>query len=683
MTKRLKRLLLTATSILTTLIVCNGIASANAPLRRSLDPNEDARRHRIGMAAVGIYPEIYPVPDKATMQVERLTRDDSLIGNKLRESYVDVHRQIREEIERQWAGFVNEFLVEETIIGDPDLKGQICFTVPDAIPIIGGESVCLGAAATMPARLWMSNPKVEYVKFKSEGPTALTHPPYMVQLQRTGDPAANQISFRAGDVLEVAFSAKTHGYVGPLSLGTLGSNPLNVVMEIRFGFETPVGLFPPRVVPRSQFKMWMGEDENAQWGNPQVELALTPLQRLAAEAYLFRGSSLALQKVINGLVQGKVNDLWGPRARTILQSLEDRSYDGLTRMVRELPIEDPAKSLDARKVDIPFGAGPVQLTYRQLLEGLGGQLRLYSETLSATQTQVSTDYDPALNNFQGIAVAAVARFTPEGMGRRATGRVRYPRYQCDYVTLGSNALGYFTFARSVKPINENLIGRQCNAVIEPTQARVKAVLGASPARILGRGHTGLMLDETRDLGSVRGTGVVRFDSSIGAYVCDYETTAIPRKGLVQVGDQFVGIGEFPFARPGEAPSMVAVSFSKAGVRPIVTGEATLVDVGDAGPQSLADCPPSFTAGRGFLATWNLPGVRPITDEWCPMCTRGIRIEDWTKFLVPLEGVTNTQFTDVRRVSNVTVDRWQPANWLAFIPLILQAGGNPAVLNGMR
>jgi hypothetical protein len=232
----------------------------------------------------------------------------------------------------------------------------------------------------------------------------------------------------------------------------------------------------------------------------------------------------------------------------------------------------------------------------------------------------SLDVRSRSNGASEVRVVATTRFDPTPQGKSLQGKLRFPKTTCRFEKAGNKTAGYMTFPVAIDPINADLAGKSCAALISGSSFARSVYLGESPEKLLGSG------DPANTLASWQATGNVSTSGSVvdkgDYYECPYTVGNLPAAAILDLG-----------AVKGSdmANRLDTFAFRARFLFMSLLGPATLLDAdgkpknagalvfGGKGPTVLADCPSSYSAGTGFRKD-KLSELKDKFDpEKCPTC----------------------------------------------------------------
>lgn len=226
----------------------------------------------------------------------------------------------------------------------------------------------------------------------------------------------------------------------------------------------------------------------------------------------------------------------------------------------------------------------------------------------------------AINN--EVRVVATTRLDPTSKGKSVSGKIRLPKTQCKYgPPIGNKTAGYSSHPIAVEPINADLIGKSCAWLINSNSIARTVYLGENPNKLLG-----YPTDPANTLPSWQGAGSVSSNGNVADkadyYECPYTIGDLPAAAIFDIGsvkaselgarlDLFAFRARYLLMALGGPTVLLG---SQGG-----PGSATGLVFGGKGPETVDDCPSSYSAGTGFRAN-KLAELKDRFDpEKCPNC----------------------------------------------------------------
>lgn len=259
-----------------------------------------------------------------------------------------------------------------------------------------------------------------------------------------------------------------------------------------------------------------------------------------------------------------------------------------------------------------------------------------------------------------VRVVATTRFDPTPQGKTLTGLLRFPKTQCRFAKGGNKTTGYFSIPVAVDPINADLAGKSCAALINGSSFARSAYLGESPEKLLGSGDPANALPSWQSTGNVSSAGNAVDKGNY--YECPYTIGNLPAAAILDLGavkgsDMATRLDAFAFRARFLFMSLIGpAQLLDADGKP---KSATALVFGGKGPDTIADCPSSYSAGSGFMKD-KLSQLKDLFDpEKCPTCGLLDVFNDGDIYMNPGKDVVLTGVAQrgqiERKVEQVNVD----------------------------
>ncbi|MEZ4449677.1 MAG: hypothetical protein R3B09_09365 [Nannocystaceae bacterium] len=219
-----------------------------------------------------------------------------------------------------------------------------------------------------------------------------------------------------------------------------------------------------------------------------------------------------------------------------------------------------------------------------------------------------------------VRTVVTTRFDATGQGKSLQGVLRFPKTTCRYAEGGNKTIGHFKFPIAVDPINDDLAGKSCAALISGASFARSAYLGESPEKLLNSGKASNDLPSWTSTGGISTTGVAVDKGDY--YECPYTLSNLPGAAILELAtvkgsdlharlDAHAFRGRYLFMALAGPVKLLDAEGKPKAASPLVFGGK--------GPKTTGDCPSSFTGGTGFQQG-RLGQIKDRFDpEKCPMC----------------------------------------------------------------
>lgn len=246
-----------------------------------------------------------------------------------------------------------------------------------------------------------------------------------------------------------------------------------------------------------------------------------------------------------------------------------------------------------------------------------------------------------------------SRFNNTPAATEIQGFLQFPKTVCEYSEGGGLLTGRYLWPVGVRNVNEELIGESCASLVGLGLAH-RAYYGESPERSLKSGDPVNELLTWGPLGSLEPMGEA-FDAG-ETIVCPYTISNLPAASIFEVGTvpgstlayrlasrQFNALTDGSsligdrVARSQKFQKRILV-LDEGGLTLALDHQGNLlnpfqVDLGEAGPAGIEDCPSIELASGTGLSQSELEGIRDSLDpETCPWC--GVEANPFEDSMLP-------------------------------------------------
>jgi len=309
-----------------------------------------------------------------------------------------------------------------------------------------------------------------------------------------------------------------------------------------------------------------------------------------------------------GLVGGLIAKFGADEAEDIIRAEIDKASTDLINEANKLLKAEILKTLNpsiAQAVNLQDALlnspiPPVNMSMNQLMAAspVSFDVRTHSGG-GTTKTVVTTRFDPTPN------------------GGLVEGEIRFPKTKCDFVEFNHPLLGKGYFATSTSPVNANLPGQDCAAIIHDADLLRQIYLGESPENVLKSGDPANALASWVAGGPLHLSGTVEDRGDY--YACSYQIDGLPQAAIIELSSpEGSDLAQRLYDRKFSDRYLVYSFGSVPGVldsrgKPLPT---PYLNLGGAGPTNTRECP-SASQGGGLQEVPGLPGTPD--PETCPQC----------------------------------------------------------------
>jgi hypothetical protein len=424
---------------------------------------------------------------------------------------------------------------------------------------------------------------------------------------------------------QVAVSLNAHIHVHATADWIPDPPDLDVPMHALIGGHGRVDLAFFPVIRADQLQVWATLDQSDVDIIGGDEAAIGAGAVIGAGIGFVTGGSIITDAFIGAVTGEAVLEEAKDQAKDVILDEAAKAFessrDELTKMINAVVQPQIADANDV-----------LTSVLNQPLPGLGKTLGQLETQLGISLDIRSTTQD---DMFRTVFTTRFANVPADGRQGQIDGRLRFPKRQCDYQTLGNRVLGDSLVAFDLVDANSGMHDGGC-AAVDLSALLHRVYYGDNPDRALRTGAPENNLVTWASLGALQMGQMVETDDS---YDCPFSITGLPSAAFLELraaagsalsqelsvrhlrdgGDEALDRRLHALEKTGEGRFVmvvvdgVSVTVDHTGTNPVV------LDLGGKAPASTADCPSiPLSGGTGNQPDFDPKSVVPTGDS-CTFC----------------------------------------------------------------